>query len=52
MTIRERHRVGRPREACGAHVAWTEWQVCVGRKVVARFDLREQAERYVKENSQ
>ena len=49
--IRERDRVGRPKEAFGAHVAWHEYQVVDGRKIVARLDLREQAERWIKEQT-
>lgn len=45
-TIRERERrCASPRE--GYRQAWDEVQVCEGRKVVARFDSREQAERWI-----
>ncbi len=51
MTIRGRHRSGRPKEAFGEHVTWFEYQVVDGRKVVARFDTQEQAEAFVRERS-
>lgn len=43
ITIRERHRRGRPPEAFGAHVEWWEYQVVDGRKIVSRWDTRDQA---------
>lgn len=43
LFIRERNRRGRPREAYGEHVAWTEWQVVDGRKVLSRWDFQHQA---------
>lgn len=42
MKIRYRHRRGYVREAQG-YSGWTEYQVVDGRRVVARFDLLEQA---------
>jgi hypothetical protein len=46
--IRERsRRCASPKE--GLKQAWDEVQVVEGRKVVARFDLRSQAERWIAE---
>lgn len=47
LKIRKRERRGRPREAFGDYAAWTEYQVVEGRKVLLRFDTREQAERFI-----
>lgn len=44
LTIRHRHRRGYVREAQG-YTAWEEWQLVEGRKVIGRYDLKEQAER-------
>ena len=48
FTIRERHRICSSPKA-GLKQAWDEVQVVDGRKVVARFDLVSQAERWIAE---
>lgn len=49
--IRERQRRGRPKEAGGDHIEWTEVQVVQGRRVLARFDLESQAIRWIDERT-
>jgi hypothetical protein len=49
--IRHRERICSSPKA-GLRQSWDEWQVVEGRKVVGRFDLREQAERWIEAQSQ
>lgn len=46
-TIRERSRRGRPKEAFGEYMTWTEWQVVERRRIVGRFDFEDQAKRWI-----
>ena len=43
LTIRERARRGRVREAGGEYQVWQEWQLVDGRQVIGRFDFEAQA---------
>jgi len=47
-TIRKRERV-EASPKYGLRQGWTEWQVVLGRKVVARFDLERQAQAWIAE---
>jgi hypothetical protein len=48
--IRKRDRVeASPKD--GLRQGWTEYQVVLGRKVVARFDLQRQAEAWIAEQT-
>ena len=49
MKIRERHRYTASPKA-GFDTEWIEFQVVDGRKIIGRFDLREQAEAFVAES--
>lgn len=49
LKIRLRSRRGRPPEAQGDYMVWEEYQVVDGRRVIGRFDLEEQAQRFIDE---
>lgn len=48
LKIRQRERSGYVREAEGYQV-WTEYQVIQGRKIIGRFEIESQAEKFVRE---
>lgn len=47
LKIRRRERRGHCKEA-GGYRGWTEYQVVDGRKIVRRFDMRSQAETFIR----
>lgn len=46
LKIRQRERSGYVREAEGYQI-WTEYQVVQGRKIIARFEIESQAEKFI-----
>ena len=51
LKIRERDRQQWSNQRDGLRPEWTEYQVVRGRKIVARFERKEAAERYVAEHN-